>query len=127
MTDGTGRMRRVDEAIREVLSEAIPRLKDPRIGFVTVTAVRTTTDLKQATVWLSVLGDERARDATLAALSGAAGVLQGEVNRQLHLRRTPQLAFAYDPSVERGVRMTRLIDELAPADAAAQDPDADDD
>jgi ribosome-binding factor A len=127
MTDGSGRMRRVDEAMRQVLSEAIPTLKDPRIGFVTVTAVRTTTDLKQATVWLSVLGDERSRDATLAALSGAAGVLQAELNRQLRLRRTPQLAFAYDPSVERGVRMTRLIDELAPADAAAQDPDADDD
>jgi ribosome-binding factor A len=120
-------MRRVDEAIREVLSEAIPTLKDPRIGFVTVTGVRTTTDLKQSTVWLSVLGDERSRDATLAALSGAAGVLQAELNRQLRLRRTPQLAFAYDPSVERGVRMTRLIDELAPADAAAQDADADDD
>jgi ribosome-binding factor A len=127
MTDGSGRMRRVDEAIREVLSEAIPTLKDPRIGFVTVTGVRTTTDLKQSTVWLSVLGDERARDATLAALTGAAGVLQAELNRQLRLRRTPQLAFAYDPSVERGVRMTRLIDELAPADAAAQDADADDD
>jgi ribosome-binding factor A len=127
MTDGSGRMRRVDEAIRQVLSEAIPTLKDPRIGFVTLTAVRTTTDLKQATVWLSVLGDERSRDATLAALSGAAGVLQAELNRQLRLRRTPQLAFAYDPSVERGVRMTRLIDELAPADAAAQDSDADDD
>jgi ribosome-binding factor A len=124
---GSGRMRRVDEAIREVLSEAIPTLKDPRIGFVTVTGVRTTTDLKQSTVWLSVLGDERARDATLAALSGAAGVLQAELNRQLRLRRTPQLAFAYDPSVERGVRMTSLIDELAPADAAAQDADADDD
>jgi ribosome-binding factor A len=124
---GSGRMRRVDEAIREVLSEAIPTLKDPRIGFVTVTGVRTTTDLKQSTVWLSVLGDERARDATLAALTGAAGVLQAALNRQLRLRRTPQLAFAYDPSVERGVRMTRLIDELAPADAAAQEPDADDD
>jgi ribosome-binding factor A len=114
-------MRRVDEAIREVLSETIPTLKDPRIGFVTVTGVRTTTDLKQATVWLSVLGPERKREATLAALAGAAGVLQAELNRQLHLRRTPQLAFAYDPSVERGVRMTRLIDELAPEDSGGDD------
>jgi ribosome-binding factor A len=119
-------MRRVDEAIREVLSEAIPTLKDPRIGFVTVTGVRTTTDLKQATVWVSVLGPERQRDDTLSALTGAAGVLQAAVNRELHLRRTPQLAFAYDPSVERGVRMTRLIDELAPPPAAETEPDADD-
>ena len=125
MTSG-GRMRRVDEAIREVLSEAIPTLKDPRIGFVTVTGVRTTTDLTQATVWVSVLGSERRREATLTALSGAAGVLQAAVNRELHLRRTPQLAFAYDPSVERGVRMTRLIDELAPAPASEAQPDADD-
>ena len=125
MTDGPGRMRRVDEAIREVLSEAIPSLKDPRIGFVTVTGVRTTTDLRHATVWVSVLGTERAREATLAALGGAAGVLQAAVNRELRLRWTPQLRFAYDPSVERGVRMTRLIDELAPGDAA-EERDADD-
>jgi ribosome-binding factor A len=112
------RMRRVNEAVREVLSEAIPTLKDPRIGFVTVTGVETTTDLKQATVWVSVLGSEQARAATLAALTGAAGVLQAAVNEELHLRRTPQLSFAYDPSVERGVRMTKLIDELAPQDEA---------
>jgi ribosome-binding factor A len=112
----TERMRRVDEAIREVLSETIPKLKDPRIGFVTVTGVKTTSDLKQATIWLSVLGAERTRAATLDALAGAAGVLQAAINRELHLRRTPLLLFAYDPSVERGVRMTKLIDELIPED-----------
>ena len=112
------RMRRVDEAIREVLSEAIPGLKDPRVGFVTVTGVRTTSDLKQATVWLSVLAPEPKRSATLDALAGAAGVLQGAINRELRLRRTPQLVFAYDPSVERGVRLSKLIDELAPEDEA---------
>jgi ribosome-binding factor A len=117
----TERMRRVNEAVREVLSEAIPTLKDPRIGFVTVTGVQTTTDLKQATVWVSVLGSEEAREATLTALAGAAGVLQAALNHELHMRRTPQLAFAYDPSVERGVRMTRLIDELAPQDEAGDD------
>jgi ribosome-binding factor A len=109
------RMRRVNEAMRQVLSEAVPTLKDPRIGFVTVTGVDTTTDLERATVWVSVLGSERDREKTLAALTGAAGLLQARVNRELHLRRTPQLTFAYDPSVERGVRMSQLIDELAPA------------
>jgi ribosome-binding factor A len=111
-------MRRVDEAIREVLSETIPSLKDPRVGFVTVTGVETTSDLKQAKVWLSVLGTKREQEATLAALEGAAGVLQAEVNRQLHMRRTPQLLFAYDPSVERGVRISKLIDELTPDEVA---------
>jgi ribosome-binding factor A len=110
---GTGRMRRVDEAVKQVLSEAIPELKDPGLGFVTVTGVRTTKDLAQATVWVSVLGSERKQAATLAALERAGGVLQGRIARQLHLRRTPQLSFAYDQAVERGVRMTQLIDELA--------------
>jgi ribosome-binding factor A len=122
----SNRMRRVNESIRAVVSDAIPTLKDPRIGFVTVTGIETTSDLAQATVWVSVLGSESARQATLDALSGAAGVLQGTINRELHLRRTPHLAFAYDPSVERGVRMTRLIDELAPpAEVTDTDDDAD--
>jgi ribosome-binding factor A len=111
----SGRMRRVDAAILEVLSEAIPTLKDPGIGFVTVTGVETTTDLQQATVWVSVYGSERERQATIAALERASGVLQAAINRELHLRRTPQLAFHYDHAVERGVRMTKLIDELAPS------------
>jgi ribosome-binding factor A len=106
-------MRRVDEAVKQVLSEAIPELKDPGIGFVTVTGVRTTSDLAHATVWVSVLGSERQQARSLAALERAGGVLQGRIAQELHLRRTPQLAFAYDHAVERGVRMTKLIDELA--------------
>ena len=88
MTGRGGAMRRVNEAIKAVVSETIPTLKDPRIGFVTVTGVETTSDLAQATVWLSVFGGAKQRTATLVALEGAAGVLQGHVNRELHLRRT---------------------------------------
>jgi ribosome-binding factor A len=109
-------MRRVNEAIKQVLSENVGELKDPRIGFVTITGVKTTTDLRQATVFVSVLGSDRRREQTLAALTAAHGVLQALVNRELKLKRTPQLTFEYDPSVERGVRMTQLIDELAPPD-----------
>jgi ribosome-binding factor A len=108
------RLRRVDEAIKAVVSETIPTLKDPRIGFVTVTGVVTTSDLAQATVWLSVYGGEKQQRDTLAGLERAAGLLQARVNRQLHLRRTPQLIFQYDRSVEQGVRMTKLIEELDP-------------
>ena len=115
----TERMRRVNEALREVLSEEIGELKDPRIGFVTVTGVRTSQDLRQATVYVSVLGSARKREATLAGLNSSHGVLQAAVNRELHLKRTPQLAFEYDPTVERGMRLSRLIDELAPG----EDPD----
>ena len=111
------RMRRVNEAVRQVLSEEVGRLKDPRIGFVTVTAVETSSDLRRARVFVSVLGAERKREETLAGLEAAHSVLQGALARELRLKRTPQLAFEYDPSVERGVRMTKLIDELAPDDS----------
>jgi ribosome-binding factor A len=104
----------VNEAILQVLSDAVPTLKDPRIGFVTVTGVQATRDLKHATVFVSVLGTEREQKQTLEALESARGVLQAAVGRELRLRRTPVLAFEYDPSVERGVRLTQMIDELAP-------------
>ena len=109
-------MRRVNEALREVLSDALVELKDPRIGFVTITAVEASPDLRHARVFVSVLGSPRRREASLAGLSAAHGVLQARVGRELRMKRTPQLAFEYDPSVERGVRMSRLIDELAPDD-----------
>lgn len=120
------RMRRVDEAMKKVVSETIPTLKDPRIGFVTVTAVETSRDLDHAKVWLSVFGSEKQRDRTLEALEGAAGIIQGRINRELKLRRTPQLEFVHDRAVEGGVRMTKLIDELAPPDETPE-KDVDDD
>ena len=107
-------MRRVNEALREVLSESMGELKDPRIGFVTVTGVATSPDLRHATVYVSVLGSEAKRDATLKGLDSSRGILQRRVNQELHLKRTPQLAFEYDPTVERGVRLSKLIDELSP-------------
>jgi ribosome-binding factor A len=112
----SSRMRRVNESVREVVSEAVGQLQDPRIGFVTVTAVETSPDLRHARVFVSVLGDARRRRRALAGLDAAHSVLQGALARELRLKRTPQLAFEYDPSVERGVRMTKLIDELAPDD-----------
>jgi ribosome-binding factor A len=109
-------MRRVNRAVREVLSEAVTELKDPRIGFVTVTGVETSTDLRHAKVFVSVLGSDEKREQSLAGLEAAHGVLQSRLGRELRMKRTPQLAFEYDPTVERGVRMTQLIDELAPDD-----------
>src|ERR671934_2097283 len=99
------RMRRVNEAVRQVLSEAVGELKDPRIGFVTVTGVETSPDLRHAKVYVSVFGSEENRQESLAGLEAAHGVLQGRLARELRLKRTPQLAFEYDPTVERGVRM----------------------
>ena len=113
----TERMRRVNHLVQEVLAEAVPELKDPRIGLVTITGVVTSPDLRRARVFVSVLGGERKRERSLAGLTAAHGVLQARLSRELRMKRTPQLAFEYDPTVERGVRMTQLIDELAPQDA----------
>jgi ribosome-binding factor A len=99
-----------------VLAEAVGELKDPRIGLVTITGVETVPDLRQARVFVSVLGSERKRERTLEGLEAAHGVLQARLARELRMKRTPQLTFEYDPSVERGVRMSQLIDELAPDD-----------
>jgi ribosome-binding factor A len=110
------RMRRVNESVRQVLAEALPELKDPRIGLVTITGVDTSPDLRHATVYVSVLGSLRKQKATLRGLEAAHGLLQSRLARELRMKRTPQVTFEYDPSVERGVRMTQLIDELAPDD-----------
>jgi ribosome-binding factor A len=115
------RMRRVNESVRQVLAEAIPDLQDPRIGLITVTGVDTAPDLRHATVFVSVLGSARKRKAGLQGLEAAHGLLQGRLARELRMKRTPQLTFEYDPSVERGVRMSRLIDELVPGENDADD------
>jgi ribosome-binding factor A len=111
------RMRRVNESVRQVLAEALPELKDPRIGLVTVTGVETAQDLRHAKVYVSVLGSDRKRKATLSGLEAAQGLLQSRLARELRMKRPPQLTFEYDPFVERGVRMSQLIDELAPDDS----------
>ena len=108
----TARMRRVNEAIREVLGDAIAtELKDPRIGFVTVTEVDTSPDLRAARVYVSVLGSAEARAETLEGLQSAHGFLQGKIAGGMRLKRTPTLTFHYDESIDRGQRISRLLDE----------------
>jgi len=109
------RIRRVNEAVREVLSEAITtELKDPRVGFVTVTAVDTSPDLRHAHVFVSVLGDDRQRDESLAGLSSSHGYLQARVASRLRLKHTPTLDFQYDPSAERVMRISELLRNEGP-------------
>jgi ribosome-binding factor A len=107
-------MRRVNEALRQVLADAVEALADPGLGFVTVTAVRATADLTQATVYVSVLGGDRRRAAALNALERARGLLQQRVARELHFKRTPLLNFTYDETTDRALRLTALIDQAAP-------------
>ena len=120
----TDRMRRVNESVRAVVADAIGELSDPRIGLVTVTGVEVSPDLHDTRVYVSVFGGAKKQRAALAGLEAAHGVLQAHLARELRMKRTPILAFEYDPSVERGVHMAKLIDELAPEDHPSDDTDA---
>jgi ribosome-binding factor A len=104
------RMRRVDEAIRQVIGTAVGRLRDPRVGFITVTDVRTSSDLSHARVFVSVLGDAEQRADSLAGLRSAHGFLQSQIASELHLKRTPTLTFAYDDTTDRALRVEELIE-----------------
>jgi ribosome-binding factor A len=104
------RMRRVDEAMREVLSDAITsEVKDPRVGFVTETSVDTAPDLRQARVYVSVLGTESQRRRSLDGLRSAHGYLQRRVADELHLKHTPTLDFIYDDTADRAQRIDELL------------------
>jgi ribosome-binding factor A len=108
---GGDRMRRIDEVMRKVIGSAIAGdLEDPRIGFVTVTHVETSPDLRSARVYVSVLGDEEEREDTLAALTSSHGKLQAAIAREVRMKHTPTLKFFYDDSLERGVRLSRLLE-----------------
>jgi ribosome-binding factor A len=114
------RMRRVNGAVREVISAHISGdLKDPRIGFVTVTGVETSPDLRSARVFVSVLGSEPERDDALVGLRSAAGFLQAQIGRQLRMKRTPTLDFVYDHSVDTGMRISELLAEEEPSEPDA--------
>jgi ribosome-binding factor A len=111
----SSRLRRVDEAMRAVLSDAIAKdLKDPRIGFVTVTGVKTSPDLRHARVYVSVLGDDPERGVSIDGLRSAHGYLQHRLAAELKLRHTPTLSFEYDDTVDRGMRVNRLLAENDP-------------
>ena len=106
------RMRRVNEAVREVLSSRLAAgLKDPRIGFVTVTSVETAPDLRNARVYVSVLGSEDEREATLEGLTHSRGFLQAALGSELRMKRTPTLEFLHDDSVDQGFRIGEIIEE----------------
>jgi len=108
----TPRMRKVDEALRSVISDAIAsELQDPRIGFVTVTSVDTSPDLRHARLWVTVLGDDDERSDTLAGLNSAHGRLQAIIGREMRLKHTPELTVLYDSSIDTGMRVGELLDQ----------------
>ncbi|REK76551.1 30S ribosome-binding factor RbfA [Paenibacillus paeoniae] len=107
------RVGRVSEQIKKELSQIIQmELKDPRIGFITVTGVETTSDLSQARIYLSVLGSDEQKEATLKALASATGFLRSELGKRMKLRHTPELLFKFDSSIEYGSRIEALLDDI---------------
>lgn len=116
------RSNRVGEQMKKELSEIIGRkLKDPRIGFVTVTDVAVTGDLQQATVYISVLGDEKQREDTLKGLEKAKGFMRSEIGQRIRLRKTPELFFEFDESIDYGNRIETLISKIHAEDKPAQE------
>ena len=106
-------MRRVDEAVREVLGDAVAHdLKDPRVGFVTVTEVRTSADLRQARVFVSVFGTDEEKAATLEGLASAHGILQTRIARELRMKHTPALQFLLDDTAEKAAKLEALIEDV---------------
>jgi len=118
-------MRKVNETLREVLAEEVLRLKDPGLGFLTITEVDTAPDLRSAVVYYTVLGSPEEREATAAALERARARLQHRVATGVRLKYTPRLRFAVDPAVERGLRINAILHELATEEDGVSPSDED--
>jgi ribosome-binding factor A len=110
-------MRKVNELVREVVADAVTDLKDPRIGFLTITGAETSPDLRHAVVYYSVLGSEEEKADTAMALDSARSRIQGVLGRETRMRYTPVLEFKVDPSIDEGLRITRILADLENGEA----------
>ncbi|GMQ93877.1 MAG: ribosome-binding factor A [Acidimicrobiia bacterium] len=115
------RMRKVNELVREVVADAVQDLKDPRIGFLTITGVETSPDLRYAVVYYSVLGSEEDKTGTAAALQSAKARIQGALGRETRMRYTPVLDFKVDPSIDEGIRINQILAGLDDRDREQDD------
>ncbi len=107
------RAQRIGDLIKREIGDIIERgLKDPRIGFVTVTAVEISADLRHARIFFSIYGDEHVREESRKGLESARFYIQGEIGRRLRLKYTPELSFQLDQSIAQGLRITKLIEKL---------------
>ncbi|NOU93387.1 30S ribosome-binding factor RbfA [Paenibacillus sp. LMG 31456] len=107
------RVGRVGEQIKKELSQIIQsEMKDPRIGFITVTGVDLTNDLSQAKIFLSVLGTDEQKEETLKALGRGSGFIRSEIGKRIRLRKIPELLFRFDASIDYGTKIERLLDQV---------------
>lgn len=111
------RIERINETLREVLSELIlNEIKDPRIGLVTITAVRVANDLSTAKVHFSVMGDEAVREETKKGLGSARAFMRKAIGAELKIRSAPELVFVYDDSLDKAMRIEEALREHKPTD-----------
>jgi len=115
------RMRKVNELIREVVADAVVDLKDPRIGFLTITGAETSPDLRHAVIYYSVLGSDEEKSDTAEALGRASSRIQRAIGSETRLRYTPKLKFRVDPSIDEGLRISAILAEMAEEDQDDQD------
>lgn len=121
------RPNRLAETLKEEISQLIRvELKDPRIGFVTLTSVDVADDLSHAKVYVSVLGTEEETKATIDALNRAAGYVRSEIGKRVRLRHTPSIVFKYDPSIQQGAHISKLLQNIGIADDASKEEDSHD-
>lgn len=107
------RSNRVAEQMKKELGDIISRkIKDPRVGFVTITDVEVTGDLQQATVFISVLGEEEKKQETLIGLAKAKGFIRSEIGKRIRLRKVPEISFDFDDSIEHGNRIEKILKDL---------------
>lgn len=107
------RVQRIGEEIKKEAAEIIRNMKDPRVGFVTVTDVEVSNDLSHVKIFVSIYGDDEAKDRSLEGLQAAKGFIRTEIGKAIRLRHTPEIAFKIDPSLERGARISQIISDLA--------------
>jgi ribosome-binding factor A len=118
---------RVGDAIRaEVADILLKKIKDPRVGFVTLTRVEVSDDLRHAKAFVSVMGDEDQKKQSMRGLKSASHFMRGEIGRRLNMRNTPEIAFVLDESIERGARMLDILRGLEKEDAGKAGPEIDD-
>ncbi|MFD1066267.1 30S ribosome-binding factor RbfA [Oceanobacillus locisalsi] len=107
------RAHRVAEQMKKEMGDILSRkIKDPRVGFVTVTDVEVTGDLQQAKIFISVLGDEKKKQETLLGLAKAKGFIRSEIGKRIRLRKTPELSFEFDEAIEQGNRIDAILRDL---------------
>ena len=120
-------MRKVNELVREVVADAVQDLKDPRLGFVTITGAETSPDLRSAVVYYSALGSDAEKADSAAALRSARPRIQAALGDQTRLRYTPKLEFRVDQAIDEGIRINQILADLADEQAADESEGGDDD